>query len=71
MEAYVVSGTVGLIFASKDTITGPLSNTAVRSLATPLYETNNYGLYLFQDFKVQVWYENNLASVITMMAYTD
>ena len=71
MEAYVVSGTLGLISVSKDNIAGPLSDVALRSIATTLYETNNYGLYLFQDFKVQVWYENNLASVITMMAYTD
>jgi hypothetical protein len=70
IEGYVVSSTRGLVSASNDTINGPLTRLALRSITAPLYEDGEFGLYLYKGYKVQVWFEGDFASVITMMAYT-
>ncbi len=69
LEGYVVSGTSGLILASKEIIYNTISSVEIRSMAHPLYEEGRYGLYSFQGFKMEVWYVNNLVSVITLMQY--
>lgn len=70
-EGYLATSSAGMLFASKETLTGPISKTVLHGLGTTLYEEANYGLYSYKGYKVQVWYVGDLASVITMMGYSN
>lgn len=71
MNGYVVSGTLGLVVATEDSLDGPLGKEIIQAISSPLYEEETFGLYDYQGYKVQVWYEGGNASVILMMTYTD
>lgn len=70
-EGYVASSSIGMLFASRQTLNGPVSKAALHGLGTTLYEEADYGLYSYQGYKVQVWYVGDFASVITMMGYVN
>jgi len=71
LEGWVASGSKGLVFASQDFIAGPITKDVVASLAVPIYVEDTFGLYSYEGYVAQVWYVNNLASLITLMTYSD
>jgi hypothetical protein len=68
LETYNVYGSVGTI-GTKTKIPGPMTQATIRQYGTPLYEEAGYGLYNYLQYKAQVWYQGNLATVIILMAY--
>ena len=71
VQGIVVSGLNGSQIVSNDSVSGPVSRAGVHSFMTPLYENNEFGLYLFQGLWAQVWYVGDYASVLLITAYSD
>lgn len=80
LQGAVVSGTSGIISAGVSHIRGPIPPIVLQSIATPLYEGNDIGVYLYNHVSpstgrsqvqtVFVFYDSGSASVILMAVYT-
>lgn len=63
-EGYNISEDTGLEFVNGSGVylSGPITLAKVRSIATPLYESDSYGLYSMEGRKLHVWYKSGLVS---------
>lgn len=56
LDAYVVSGSDGLVFASRQNIPGPVPKSVFGRLAYTLYDGGSFALYSYNGYHLHVWY---------------
>jgi hypothetical protein len=69
LQGFVVDGDSGLSLVTTEHVPTYVDRNAVRSVVSSVvYETNTYGLYVYQGIQTEVWYSGGYASVVAMIA---
>lgn len=68
VEGQVISGSDGLIFASREYVNGPLTKYELGLLAYKLYDGGSFALYNFDGYQLHVWFTGDYVSVVLLTA---